>query len=611
MKFRLRLLHKALIVLAVPLVLQLSLVLLLGAFLCSAQFEVNQERKAAELSRIGSNFISSFYQAAAELGIYYETKDVLEYERGIQAIEGIRTSLVELRQLVGADEYRKPIVERISLLVKKGLDSLSRSEETVKDWHLDRSEFQQRATMKAISLVADQLKVEFKNLCRVHNRSDVENAQYEAQIQRSISFLLVFAALMNVLLAVAMGILFSRDIAKRVSIVRDNSILLAASQPLQPRLSGNDEIAELDAAFHSVAGALKDAARRERAIVDNAADVICSISQDFRFTAVSPACRNLWGYEESELLGKNCLSLVPEIWSQPTSNAFKNAINSADTYSFENQIRHRDGSLVHTLWSGCWSQEEQSLFCVAHDISDRKKLEQLKHDFLAMISHDLRTPLCSFQFFLSMIASGRWKDLPEQLVRHAESAENEATRLIALVNDLLDIAKMESGNMELSLEEVPITAIVDRSMESIRHFAEQRGVALESSGKEAIVFVNEGRIVQVLVNLLSNAIKFSSQNSRVFIDVEVIDAYAKVSVHDSGPGIASDEQKRIFNRFEQVRGQSSKEFASTGLGLAICKAIIEEHAGEIGVVSELGKGSQFWFTVPLSNGVDVSANPQS
>lgn len=610
MKFRLRLLHKALIVLAVPLVLQLSLVFLLGAFLGAAQFEVNQERKAAEISRIGSNFISSFYQAAAELGIYYKTKDVLEYERGIQAIEGIRSSLVELRQLVAEDEYRKPVLERISALVKKGLDSLSRSEETVKDWHLDRSEFQQRATMKAISLVADQLKVEFRNLCRVNNRSDVENAQYEAQIQRSISLLLVVAALMNVFLAVVMGILFSRDIAKRVSIVRDNSILLAASQPLQPRLSGNDEIAELDDAFHTVALALKDAAKRERAIVDNAADVICSINQDYRFTAVSPACRNLWGYEENELLGKNCLSLVPENWIQSTSNVLKSAISSTESFSFENQILHRDGSLVHTLWSGCWSQEEQALFCVAHDISDRKKLEQLKHDFLAMISHDLRTPLCSFQFFLSMIASGRWKDLPEQLVSHAESAENEANRLIALVNDLLDIAKMESGKMELSLDEVPMTAIVDRSMESIRHFAEQRGVSLESSGREAIVFVNEGRIVQVLVNLLSNAIKFSPENSRVFIDVQVVENFAKVIVQDSGPGIASDEQKRIFNRFEQVRGQKNKEIASSGLGLAICKAIIEEHAGEIGVESELGKGSQFWFSVPLSKVADVSAKAQ-
>jgi signal transduction histidine kinase len=255
---------------------------------------------------------------------------------------------------------------------------------------------------------------------------------------------------------------------------------------------------------------------------------------------------------------------------------------------------------MYSLWSGCWSEKEQSLFCVVHDISDRRRLEQLKQDFIAMISHDLRTPLCSFQFFLSLIASGRWSDLPPQLIRDASNAESEANRLIALVNDLLDIAKMESGKMELSVDEVPVSAIVDRSVKSVMHLAEKHDISFRQTPKEAIVKVNEARIVQVLVNLLSNAIKFAPEKSTVDIKLEVDNDFATLSVADRGMGIAAQEQARIFNRFEQSKKKGANNYASSGLGLAICKAIVEEHGGAIGVVSTPGEGSEFWFTVPLS-----------
>src|SRR5262249_52463223 len=157
------------------------------------------------------------------------------------------------------------------------------------------------------------------------------------------------------------------------------------------------------------------------------------------------------------------------------------------------------GTVTHILWSAHWSEAEQSLFCVAHDISERKKLERMKQEFVAMISHDLRTPLTSVQGFLAMLLKGIYGDLNETGTQRSGAAERNVSRLISLINDLLDIEKLESGTLDIHCSEINLSDVVSRSLDAVRVFAEQHQVKLESISTDIDVYADGDRLVQVLV----------------------------------------------------------------------------------------------------------------
>src|SRR5262249_32851339 len=167
-----------------------------------------------------------------------------------------------------------------------------------------------------------------------------------------------------------------------------------------------------------------------------------------------------------------------------------------------------------------------------------------------------------------------------------------------LINDILDLERLESGKMEMHFTDIPLSSVFERSIESVRAFAEQQEVSLDIFKSTAIVHGDGDRLVQVLVNLLSNAVKFSPRGSAVTVTSSLVPGFAEVRVSDSGRGIPKAYKDAIFERFRQVEASDSRQKGGTGLGLAICKMIMEQHKGSIGVESEEGHGSTFWFRVP-------------
>jgi signal transduction histidine kinase len=232
------------------------------------------------------------------------------------------------------------------------------------------------------------------------------------------------------------------------------------------------------------------------------------------------------------------------------------------------------------------------------DVSERREVERLKKEFVATVSHELRTPLTSIRGSLTLLNVGALGALPDQAKKVVALAERNTIRLITLINDILDIEKIESGKLDMVLDTVPIASVVDRSVEAVKSFAEQQEIKLEVKPSQSTVFADGDRLVQVIVNLLSNAVKFSPQGSTVTIAVEEIPNWIEVKVIDHGRGIPAKYKELLFQRFQQVEHADSKKKGGTGLGLAICKGIIEQHGGSIGVDSEEGKGSTFWFRIP-------------
>lgn len=221
-----------------------------------------------------------------------------------------------------------------------------------------------------------------------------------------------------------------------------------------------------------------------------------------------------------------------------------------------------------------------------------------QQEMLQMISHDLRTPLSVIQGALTLIADGVYGQLTESGVQKARAAEESAGRLTNLVNELLDVERLDSSNLSMELKVTSLQQVIDKSIDSISGFAAYKQITINNDCKDYFIFADEERLIQVVVNLLSNAIKFSADGSSVSLKtVEKGLGEVEVQVIDRGRGVPHELKDAIFDRFCQIDRLDASNERGLGLGLAICKAIVLGHNGTIGVVSEDGKGSCFWFRV--------------
>lgn len=222
-----------------------------------------------------------------------------------------------------------------------------------------------------------------------------------------------------------------------------------------------------------------------------------------------------------------------------------------------------------------------------------------KQELMAMVAHDLRTPLTSIRASLSLMSMGAMGEMPDKAQRQIDGAEKNTRRLINLINDLLDIEKMEAGKMEMKFSDCVLQEIFDEAADSVREFAKNASVEIDVDETAITLEADQERMVRVLINLLGNAVKFSPAQSTIKLTGELKDDRLEIRVTDQGRGIPEDFKDKIFVRFQQVNPEDKQEKQGTGLGLAICKAIVEGHNGEIGVDSEVGKGSSFWLLIPI------------
>ncbi|HEY9713569.1 MAG TPA: HAMP domain-containing sensor histidine kinase, partial [Chroococcales cyanobacterium] len=253
---------------------------------------------------------------------------------------------------------------------------------------------------------------------------------------------------------------------------------------------------------------------------------------------------------------------------------------------------------VEVTFNRLTALEQTRLLVNVQDITERREIERIKEEFFNMVSHDLRSPISAVHAILTMISEGVIDIATERGRDRLVDAKISTERVIDLVTELLDVDRSRAGKLVLDLEEVNLSAIVARSIETLEVVAKQKGLSLVNSTVDAVVLAEEGRLAQVLSNLMSNAIKFSPAGTTVEVSSIVEGAMCKIMVRDQGPGIPEEMRDSVFERFKQL--PTAQRRAGSGLGLAFCKEIIKCHNGEIGVESEIGKGSLFWFTVQLA-----------
>jgi signal transduction histidine kinase len=254
------------------------------------------------------------------------------------------------------------------------------------------------------------------------------------------------------------------------------------------------------------------------------------------------------------------------------------------------------------------SETRNNSHALQQTVERLKEVERLKNGFLSTVSHELRTPLTSIRGSLGLLASGVVGELSDEALEVVAIAERNALRLMALINDILDLERLETGMIELEFAQVPVVSILRRAMEALPVSRPEHGITVDTPEVSSMIWADADRIVQVVVNLLSNAVKFSPPGGVVTIGVGLRERSVEFRVTDQGRGVPVAHRRAIFERFRQVETSDAREKGGTGLGLAICKSIVEQHGGTIGVESDEGRGSTFWFRVAACSAAEAATS---
>ena len=335
-----------------------------------------------------------------------------------------------------------------------------------------------------------------------------------------------------------------------------------------------------------------------------------------------PDNRIVWSQEVDRLLGlqegvePTYALFVSKIHPEDQAGVeqeIKVALQSGENYKFEHRISRSDGTILVVQEVGEVVRNEQGVAVYLNgtiqDITERKKAERLKNEFVSTVSHELRTPLTSIYGSLKMVLAGVTGPLPDKARNLVQIACSNSERLNLLINDILDIQKMESGKMAFQFKRLDAASVVHRAVEENRSYAEKFGVVyriMEPLPEGLMVLGDESRLCQVLANFLSNAAKFTELGDEVVIRLEYVESWVQFSVIDHGAGIGEAFYSQVFEKFAQADASDTRKKGGTGLGLSISKALVESHHGEIGFRSKPGEETVFFFKLPAVSVEDIS-----
>ena len=488
MAFKLKISQKGILLVALPSLFQIVFVLVLSNLVSQAEVEAKRQAHAREVTALAHNLIRVSIDTVMSVATFHATQEKMYLERAKYDLQMANISVGKLKKLCESQKEQSHNAAAAQQMVRTLYSTVSSMSMPDNNATVAGGIFGDRLRLNKIRLIAIKIDAALMKVVLAEQGTE-EDADDKAQKARNLTRqLLLLGVAVNVGLAFVLAYYFSQSVAKRLLVVRENTSRLARRQQLVPAIGGDDEIAELDNAFHSA----------------------------------------------------------------------------------------------------------------AHELSE---LEQFKQQLIGIVSHELKTPLSAMQVNIALMSGGITGELPPKAQQKVRILETNVNRLIRLINDLLDIEKLEAGKFELVIRPCSIAVIVESSIESVRAFAEERKVAIDfMPERDYMIDADYDRIVQVVINLLSNAVKYSPENSQVLVESKEIENLVELRVIDRGRGVPESHREKIFDRFQQVEKSDETTKGGTGLGLAICKAIVEQHNGTIGVESAMGEGSVFWFRLHKAAG---------
>jgi len=371
---------------------------------------------------------------------------------------------------------------------------------------------------------------------------------------------------------------------------------------------------------HEAEGALHLATRQRELILESVGDGIFGIDLYGRLTFANQAAAQTLGYRPEDLTGRELLEVIQHSrsdgtpYSSETSPILQAMHRSRAIRIRDENFLRQDGVAIPVDYSASPILEEgriSGIVVAFQDISERRRLERMKDEFISTVGHELRTPLTSLRASLGLISSGSLDSRPDRRGKMFEVAIGNCDRLVRLVNDILDFDSIEKGRLHLDCQPVEAIDLLRRAAETARPAATQAHIAFKLHAAPSTVLADQDRVLQVLNELISNAIKFSPPDTAIHLSAEPLAMNStgpnevRFIVQDQGKGILPEKLEHIFDRFQQGDGSDSRARGGTGLGLALCRSMIEQHGGRIWVESVPGRGSQFLFTLPVAAAVEA------
>jgi len=425
------------------------------------------------------------------------------------------------------------------------------------------------------SMLADQEK-----------RARLARAEIEKKRQEFDKVLLLSAA-NSVLFAILLAMLFNVDILSQMRIMMNNTSRFARGETLHPQIKGSDEFAQLDDVFHSMVHSIKALSEREKAIFRNTTELIFVLDENYNFVFINDACRTMLGKPPEELLQTSIVELNESVRFRLEAG------QTLETLVFETTLDEREVEI-----SAHWSARDGSFYCVAHDIGARKELERMKQSFLAMVTHDLRSPIAANQLALEMLLNesklGALTPEGQQIVQRILSSDR---KLMRLINDLLDMEKLNAGQLSLDLALASFNDVTEEAIELLEPIIRSKNIKIDKDDNDTLILCDSARIVQVVANILSNALKFSEEKQAIEMRYSEDSESSIISITDHGPGIPIEFLPQLFEQFTQT-GDKDIARKGSGLGLAISKKLVDLHNGEIVVATEIGEGTTFEIHLP-------------
>lgn len=384
--------------------------------------------------------------------------------------------------------------------------------------------------------------------------------------------------------------------------VHDRGRLVSRSEDGQPLLMAGThaDVSEQINAQH----ALRTSEARLRALFELSPFGIALNDFDTgAFIEMNPALLAPTGYTRDEFSALSYWQITPEEYA-PQEQAQLLSLQSTGRYGpFEKEYIRKDGSRYPVLLNGMVVHDingKKLIWSIVEDVSERKRTERMKDEFISTVSHELRTPLTAIRGALTLVASGKLGDLPVAAGDMVAVAAKNSRRLLFLINDLLDMEKLLVGKMPFSLQWHTLQPLIQESVNENQPFADQYQVVLRcvDNTSDMEVLLDPIRLNQVMANLLSNAIKFSPAGAEVLVSLGAADEIVRITVSDQGPGISDEFRPHIFQKFSQADASDSRLKGGTGLGLAITRELVENMGGLVGFTSVPGQGSQFFVDLP-------------
>lgn len=353
---------------------------------------------------------------------------------------------------------------------------------------------------------------------------------------------------------------------------------------------------------------LREITTQRELLLRSVADGIYGVDRDGRITMVNSATASLLGRPEAQLMGANAHDLfhAPQDDGTPFPAAgcyITEATTSGLTASGEDDVYVRgDGSLITVEATASPLQDDSGVISgavvVFRDVSQRREMDRMKQEFISFVSHELRTPLTSIRGALGLVSGGAFGEIPTRAAKMIDIATSGSVRLGRLVNDILEIERLDTGMLPLAIRPHGVAAPCQEAVLATSGMADAARIKLSLGSATGRVLADRDRLVQVLINLVGNAIRFSDPGDLVLVEAAQHGNLVEFAVSDTGRGIPEDKLDAIFGRFSQVDSSDTREKGGTGLGLAICRGLIERMGGRIWVESTLGEGSTFRFELP-------------